>query len=155
MARSARKTKTKTQTATPAAEATEQTFTLAEALEAAGQTMEDLKPAEEAPKAPRPAGESNLARTIARHRAGYQVALHPKGNKTQNNGDLVARLLLPIPLPTLKAFSAARFDGRSYDHLNDGHARMCIGNLIRGAIKTDSSVLEWLEAQQPKEEVAA
>lgn len=128
-------------------------ITLQEALAESGETIEDLtapQPGDEAPT--RPAGQSNLANTIRAHRSRYVVALHPNGKKTQNNGDEVATLLLPIPLATLKAFSATAF-GVSYDHLNPGHARMCIGNRIRAAVKKgDERVYEWLLAQQPKQE---
>lgn len=136
----------------------EKTVTLAEALAEAGQTMDELKPAaiEAAPKLARSPGTSNLATTIRNHRQSYAVALHPNGKKTQNNGDPVARMLLAIPFAELVAFSATRF-GKAYDHLNPGHARMCIGNLIRGALKKDEApaILEWLEAQQPKQEEEA
>lgn len=139
--------------------------TLAEAIaqqaDEEGKTEEEVKaelhavpPADERPV--RPAGTSNLACTIRQHRKNYSPMLHPNGKKTQNNGDPVAILLLHVPLPTLKAFSGMRFDGRRYDHLNDGHARMCIGNLIRAAfLKGESDVHEWLMAQQPKAEEEA
>lgn len=133
----------------------EPTVTLAEALAEAGQTMAELKPSavEAMPKPERTVGTSNLATTIRNHRSHYAVALHPNGKKTQNNGDPVARMLLAVPFEALVAFSATRF-GKSYDHLNPGHARMCVGNLIRGALKKEEgpAVLEWLEAQQPKDE---
>ena len=133
----------------------EPTVTLAEALAEAGQTIEELKPSavEAMPKPERPVGTSNLAATIRSHRSHYAIALHPNGKKTQNNGDPVARMLLAVPFDTLVAFSATRF-GKTYEQLNPGHARMCIGNLIRGALKKDEgpAVLEWLEAQQPKDE---
>lgn len=128
-------------------------ITLQEALAESGETIEDLtapQPGDEAPT--RPVGQSNLATTIRAHRARYTVALHPNGKKTQNNGDEVAALLLPIPLATLKAFSAVTF-GASYDHLNPGHARMCIGNRIRAAVKKgNEQVYGWLIEQQPKQE---
>lgn len=129
-------------------------ITLQEALAESGQTIEELTApqpkAEEATA--RPVGTSNLATTIRNHRSRYAVALHPNGKKTQNNGDSIATLLLPIPLDVLKAFSAARF-GESYDHLNPGHARMCIGNRIRGAMRRgDEEVHRWLIDQQPKQE---
>lgn len=130
-------------------------ITLAEALAESGETLEELTavPAE-ADRPTREAGTSNLANTIRAHRARYQVALHPNGKKTQNNGDQVAALLLPISLPDLKAFSATTF-GASYDHLNPGHARMCIGNKIRGAVKKGDEVamhvMGWLQSKQPVE----
>lgn len=131
----------------------EKTFSLAEALAEAGQTIEEVAtPAADAPapKAERQPGMSNLASTIRSHRANYTVALHPNGKKTQNNGDAVAQALLLVPLDELKAFSATRY-GKSYDHLNPGHARMCIGNLIRGEYrKGDASVIEWVNARMPK-----
>lgn len=136
----------------------EKTVTLAEALAEAGQTMDELKPSaiEAMPKPERAPGTSNLATTIRSHRSHYAVALHPNGKKTQNNGDAVARMLLAVPFEALVAFSATRF-GKAYNHLNPGHARMCIGNLIRGALKKEEgpAVLEWLEAQQPKQEEGA
>ena len=129
-----------------------ETVTLAEALAEAGQTMDELidhsePSAEDSPA--RPAGTSNLANTIRGRRKQYVVMLHPNGKKTQNAGDTIAQLLLAIPLADLKAFSAARFEGKTYDHLNPGHARMCIGNLIRGAAKEDTGIMEWLLAKQP------
>ena len=136
----------------------EPTITLAEALEEAGQTIEQLKPEAVAaePKPERAPGTSNLATTIRSHRSSYAVALHPNGKKTQNNGDAVAQMLLAVPFEALVAFSATRF-GKTYEQLNPGHARMCIGNLIRGALKKEEgpAVLEWLEAQQPKQEEGA
>lgn len=125
--------------------------TLEEALAESGETIEELiappaPPADERPT--RPAGTSNLANTIRAHRSKYTVALHPNGKKTQNNGDMVAQVLLFVPLTELKDFSAATFEGKRYDQLNPGHARMCIGNLIRGASKANNPVVvEWLEAK--------
>jgi hypothetical protein len=122
------------------------------------EVVEELTTAEptEAEKPTRPAGTSNLACTIRQHRKNYAPMLHPNGKKTQNNGDPVAVLLLQIPLATLKNYGGMRFDGRRYDHLNDGHARMCIGNLIRAAFKKgEGDVIEWLLANQPKQEVEA
>lgn len=139
----------------------EKTVTLAEALaeqaEAEGKTVEEVQAELKAPepKAERPVGTSNLASTIRSHRQSYEVALHPNGKKTQNNGDAVARMLLAVPFAALVAYSATRF-GKTYGHLNPGHARMCIGNRIRGAIKQgEADVGEWLEAQQPKQEEGA
>lgn len=133
----------------------EKTVTLAEALAEAGQTLEEVAaPAPDAPqpKKEREAGTSNLANTIRSHRHAYQTVLHPNGKKTQNNGDAVAQALLTIPLADLKAFSAGRY-GKSYDHLNDGHARMCIGNLIRGEYrKGEAGVVEWITSHLPKAE---
>lgn len=134
--------------------AEEQTVTLAEALAESGETMEELK-AESAkrPAFERPIGMSNLASTIRSHRASYTTMLRGD-KKTQNNGDPVAQMLLPIPLEALKAFSTFRYS-RSYDHLNPGHARMCIGNLIRADVKKgEAGVLEWLQARQPVAESA-
>lgn len=140
-------------------------MTLAEAI--AEQAAEDGKTTEEvleeltAPakeEAPvRPVGTSNLANTIRAHRRNYNPRHNTfKDKLTQDNGDYVATALLPIPLEDLKAFSAMRFDGKRYDHLNPGHARMCIGNLIRAAAKKDDpAVLEWLAAKQPQMEVGA
>lgn len=121
------------------------------------EVLEELvttEPAEE-DKPVRPAGTSNLACTIRQHRKNYAPMLHPNGKKTQNNGDEVAILLLHVPLAALKNYGGMRFDGRRYDHLNDGHARMCIGNLIRAAFKKgEADVMEWLLANQPKAEEA-
>ena len=136
----------------------EPTLTLAEALAEAGQTMDELKPSaiEAMPKPERAPGTSNLATTIRSHRSHYAVALHPNGKKTQNNGDAVARVLLVVPFEELRAYSATSF-GKSYDQLNPGHARMCIGNLIRGAIKKAEGldVANWLESKAPKQEEGA
>lgn len=139
-------------------------ITLAEALaeqaEAEGKTVEEVKaelkaPEPDAPKPERQPGTSNLASTIRSHRANYQVALHPNGKKTQNNGDLVASVLLVVPFEVLKAYGHSRF-GKTYDTLNPGHQRMCIGNLIRGAIRKPegADVMAWLEANAPKAEAA-
>lgn len=146
------------------AEPKEKPVTLAEVLaqQAAedGKTVEEIKaelaaPAEE-PKPERQPGTSNLAATIRSHRANYQIALHPNGKKTQNNGDLVATVLLVVPFEVLKAYGHSRF-GRTYDNLNPGHQRMCIGNLIRGAIRKaeGADVMAWLEANAPKPEAEA
>lgn len=133
----------------------EKHVTLAEALAESGETLEELTRTEPtAAESPtRPAGTSNLANTIRSHRANYSPMLHPNGKKTQNNGDEIATLLLSIPLASLKAFSASRFE-KSYDHLNPGHARMCIGNLIRAASKKDPSIGEWLLTNQPAQDDA-
>lgn len=144
----------------------EPTTTFAEAL--AEQAAEEGKEVEEvleelvttepaeAERPVRPAGNSNLACTIRQHRHRYNPMLHPNGKKTQNNGDVVAVALLHVPLAALKDYSGMRFDGRRYDHLNDGHARMCIGNLIRAAFnKGEADVMEWLYANQPKAEPEA
>lgn len=115
----------------------------------AEEVVEELtaEPAE-ADKPTRPAGTSNLANTIRAHRANYRVALHPNGKKTQNNGDPVAQFLLLVTLDELKQFSAERFEGKRYDHLNPGHARMCIGNNIRAmAKKDDPAVTAWMAAK--------
>lgn len=111
-----------------------------------GKTVEEIKaelaaPAADAPKPERPVGTSNLACTIRSHRQNYAVALHPNGKKTQNNGDAIAQALLRVPFAALQAFSATRFD-KAYDHLNPGHARMCIGNLIRGALKREEDAAD-------------
>lgn len=135
---------------------------LAEQAAEEGKTPEEVveeltAPTEEA-KPTRPAGTSNLANTIRAHRHNYTVALHPNGKKTQNNGDIVAQALLLVPLDELKALSGMWFEGRRYDHLNPGHARMCIGNLMRGLYnKGDARMVEWLEKVTKKaaEEVAA
>ena len=131
-------------------------ITLAEALAESGETLEELTAAPaEAEKPTRPAGQSNLACTIRNHRNRYAVALHPNGKKTQNNGDPIAQLLLPISLEDLKAFGATSLGG-SYDHLNPGHARMCLGNRIRGELKKGNEfVMEWLMSKQPKQEAEA
>lgn len=150
----------------PKARKTKPDTTFAEAL--AEQAAEEGKEVEEvleelvttepteAEKPTRPAGNSNLACTIRQHRHRYSPMLHPNGKKTQNNGDVVAVALLHVPLKALKDYSGMRFDGRRYDHLNDGHARMCIGNLIRAAWnKGESDVMSWVIAQQPKVEEEA
>lgn len=139
--------------AAPKRKPREKAVSLAEALAESGETMEELKApaADEAPV--RPAGTSNLANTIRARRKSYTVMLAPNGKKTQNTGDEVATLLLHVKLDVLKQYCAGRF-GKSYDTLNPGHQRMCFGNLIRAAAKTDPAVMEWLVAQQPKVEEA-
>lgn len=124
---------------------------LAEQAAEEGKTTEEVVEELTAPPAPaerptREAGMSNLATTIRSHRNNYTVALHPNGKKTQNNGDPVAQALLLVPFADLKAFAHGAF-GKTYDNLNPGHARMCIGNLIRGAYrKGEANVVEWLDA---------
>lgn len=151
--------------AKPRAKAVTLAEVLAEQAAETGKTVEEVKAELTAaaqwleagmPKPERAPGTSNLATTIRSHRQSYAVALHPNGKKTQNNGDTVARMLLAVPFEALAAFSATRF-GKTYEHLNPGHARMCIGNLIRGVLKKDEgpAVMEWLEAQQPKQEEGA
>jgi hypothetical protein len=100
-------------------------------------TATDTKPA-------RTIGTSNLATTIRSHRARYAVVQTPTGKTTANNGDWVAATLLRVPQPLLEAFVHGHF-GRSYDALNNGHRRMCCGNLVRAAAKkNDAGVLEFL-----------
>ena len=114
------------------------------------EVVAELAAPETPPAADRPtreAGMSNLAKTIRSHRNNYTVALHPNGKKTQNNGDTVAQLLLFVPFADLKAFAHGAF-GKTYDQLNPGHQRMCIGNLLRGALrKGDEKVVAWAEEQ--------
>lgn len=127
-----------------------ETVTLQEALEASGQTMEDLKVEDAPAKQPRAGGSSNLALTMAGRRKGYSVALAPNGKKTQNAGDDVAKLLLLVPFPALVAFGVSHLGGQAYEHLNPGHARMCIGNKVRAAHrKGDALVIEWLNSFVP------
>ena len=126
--------------------------TLAEALAESGETMDDLRAPPEGERPVRPVGSSNLATTIRGRRKSYAVALHPNGKKTQNNGDQIAQLLLLIPLEALRELAGTRFEGKTYEHLNPGHARMCIGNLIRAASKKDEAILHWLYTNQPKAE---
>lgn len=134
--------------------------TLAEAIaEQAAEEGKDVEEVREELLAPteaespvRPAGTSNLACTIRSHRKNYVVMLRGD-KKTQNNGDTVAQHLLPLSLDTLKAIAATTF-GKSYDHLNPGHARMCIGNLIRGELKKNPAFIEVLQLAQPKAESA-
>lgn len=134
----------------------EEVVTLAEAKaqQAAedGLTVDEVTEQLAAPKAEdrpvRPAGTSNLANTIRSHRGNYAVMLRGD-KKTQNNGDTIAVLLLDVPLEKLRAFSATKFGGKSYEHLNPGHARMCIGNLIRGALNKDEAILPELYALMP------
>jgi len=140
---------------TPAATteaATHQTF--AEVLAETGETVEELQAQPEAPaeRKQREPGTSNLATTISRFRHTYAVALAPSGKKTANNGDWVARTLLLVPQPVLERFVHGRF-GRSYDALNNGHRRMCCGNLVRAAIKKgDVEVTAWLAGFEPKQD---
>lgn len=133
----------------------EEPISFQQALEEAGQTVEDLAPTpEDSPLKPaRAPGTSNLATTIKNHRSGYQVALAPNGKKTQNCGDAVAAALLHITLPQMKAFVQTKLPGLEYDRLNPGHQRMCYGNRIRGWAKAgDQDTLLWLEtAQAPAE----
>lgn len=132
----------------------EEVISFQQALEEAGQTVEDLTPTpEDSPlKSARAPGTSNLATTIKNHRKGYNVALAPNGKKTQNCGDAVAAALLNITLPQMKAFVQTKLPGLEYDRLNPGHQRMCYGNRIRGWAKAnDPDTLLWLEtAQAPK-----
>lgn len=112
----------------------------------------------EAVKPVRQVGMSNLAQTIRQHRHRYDPVIHPNGKKTFNNGDHIAAVLLHVPLPMLEAFVHGHF-GKSYERLNNGHRRMCCGNLIRAAFgKSDTKVVEWVEdmaAKIPQEEEVA
>jgi hypothetical protein len=107
----------------------------------------------EADKPTKPVGTSNLATTIRAHRHNYQPALHPiSGKKTANNGDFVAGVLLLTPLAALELFCHGHF-GKEYRTrgLNEGHIRMCCGNLVRAAfLKGDPKVVEWVQARAPK-----
>jgi hypothetical protein len=124
-----------------------------------GDLHTDEPTAEEAPT--KPIGMSNLATTIRAHRHNYQPALHPiSGKKTANNGDFVAAVLLITPLADLERFCYEHF-GREYRTrgLNEGHIRMCCGNLVRAAFKKDDpKVCEWVQRRAPRpvaeEEVA-
>lgn len=125
----------------------EEVVTFQQALEEAGQTVEDLTPTpEESPlKSARAPGTSNLATTIKNHRKGYHVALAPNGKKTQNCGDFVAAALLHATLADMKAFVQSRMPGVEYDRLNPGHQRMCYGNRIRAWAKAnEEGTMMWL-----------
>jgi len=124
------------------------------------QLDESTPPESEQPT--KPAGTSNLAQTIRKHRHRYAPALHPvSGKKTANNGDPVARILLGCPLNELARFTRTHFGTKErpaiYSHLNTGHERMCCGNLVRAAWKKGDEVVEaWLAErdaiQNPVEE---
>ncbi len=141
----------KTSTTPAAAEAAPAIVSFAEALAESGQTVDELR--DSLPV--REPGSSNLAQTIRAHRSNYRTRTRPDGKATQDNGDVVATALLWATLDELKDFSALRFDGKRYDHLNAGHARMCVGNLLRAqAAKGDTGVLEFLTTlanRAPKE----
>jgi hypothetical protein len=127
--------------------------TMAELLAESGETMEELKD-ENADAAPvKSTGVSNLANTIRSHRANYRPAVKADGKKTQNNGDAVALALLNMPLGQLAAFVASKLPGKSYDHLNPGHQRMCYGNHVRGWFKKcDEATLQFIAANMPVEQ---
>lgn len=124
--------------------------TLAEALEEAGQTIEELlqtPPEDDRPT--KPAGTSNLATTIRAYRSQYATVAAPNGRKTQNNGDAIAQALLRIKPEAMAAFIKTKFPGVSYAHLNPGQQRMNMGNRIRTlAKKQDADTLLWLEQAQ-------
>jgi len=143
------------------------------AADSAPETIQDSAPVQEVeeimeqldttvpPESEKPVkqvGMSNLAQTIRAHRHRYSPALHPvSGKKTANNGDWVAAILLNVPLKELELFVYGHF-GKEYRTrgLNEGHIRMCCGNLVRGGWKKDDEqVHEWLNARAPKEEEAA
>jgi hypothetical protein len=123
--------------------------TFEEALAESGETVEELTAIPpEAERPVRPVGTSNLASTIRNFRNNYVTALRGE-KKTQHNGDYVAAVLNAVPFEELLRFHDSR-DGRDYSHLNLGHQRMCIGNLIRAAWKKgDEQVLTWLAANAP------
>ena len=112
----------------------EKAVTLAEALAESGETIEELRAPEEEAVLERIAGTSNLAQTIRNHRHRYAIRIGRNGKKTQDAGDTVAKALLHASLPELKEWSVVQNNGKAYDHLNDGHARMCIGNAIRALL---------------------
>ena len=114
--------------------------------------QQDTSTPPEAEKPTKPVGTSNLATTIRAHRRNYVVALAPSGKKTANNGDVVAALLLLVPIAELERFVYETF-GREYRTrgLNEGHIRMCCGNLVRASWKKDEpKTVEWLSAFAPK-----
>lgn len=125
---------------------------LAEALEEAGQSIEELlqtPPEDDRPT--KPAGTSNLATTIRAYRKQYATATAPNGRKTQNNGDSIATALLRITPEAMAAFIQTKFPGLSYAHLNPGQQRMNMGNRIRTlAKKGDADTLLWLEQAQER-----
>ncbi len=124
--------------------------TLAEALEEAGQSIEELlqtPPEDDRPT--KPAGTSNLATTIRAYRSQYATVAAPNGRKTQNNGDAIAQALLRIKPEAMAAFIQTKFPGLSYAHLNPGQPRMNMGNRLRTlAKKQDADTLLWLEQAQ-------
>lgn len=68
----------------------------------------------------------------------YQNARSASGSKVKISGDRVSKMLAGMTLDEVKQVAAAvvkKFDPNKYKGLNLGHQRMCIGNLIRGAVK--------------------
>lgn len=87
---------------------------------------------------------------IRDYRKNYVPAVNPlTGRVTRSNGDDVARALAHVPTNALDTFSRFYF-GATYDHLNAGHARLCIGNRIRAAVRNgDKGVVAFLKAYAP------
>jgi hypothetical protein len=87
---------------------------------------------------------------IRDYRKNYVRAINPvTGRVTRSNGDDVARALALVPFDDLVQFSRNKFRV-AYDHLNAGHARLCIGNRIRAAVRNgDKGVVAFLKAYAP------
>jgi hypothetical protein len=147
----------------PEAEKTE--FTLQEALDEEARLKAeegDDEPDEEEEPDDDEGGQSNLARTMKRYRAGYQdaVKVHTNGTttKTKIKGDELSRLLLDreprevvfLAERALKLIPGTLVD--KYAGLNPGQKRMNSGNRLRAAIKRGDLTLDDVLAVLHKDE---
>jgi len=71
-----------------------------------------------------------MSETLNAYRPNYADGIGPNGTPTKHNGDYVARRLLKKKVEEIHCFIMGR-TGKAYSHLNNGHIRMCCGNVIR------------------------
>jgi len=73
----------------------------------------------------------SMSATLTAYRPLYADGIGPNGTPTKHNGDYVAKKLLRKTVEEIHCFIMGR-TGKCYSHLNNGHIRMCCGNVIRG-----------------------
>jgi hypothetical protein len=91
---------------------------------------------------------SEMSSALNKARRQYDTYVRPTGKKSVDNGDEVAALLrsakdmqeaCKIAADILSKATEDIWDAiellQRYSHLNPGHQRMCIGNLVRGKVK--------------------
>ena len=98
------------------------------------------------------AGSSkNMAKTLAKYRAGYEDTASYSGRLSKHNGDDVAGILAGAEPGQVIAAAEALLGleagelAAKYDRLNPGQKRMNAGNRIRAAIKRGDATIEDLQ----------
>ena len=93
-------------------------------------------------------GKQQMAKTLAKYRAGYVPSLTADGRKSLNNGDELAELLEGLDHWQVAAVAELVLDlgigflAEKYARLNNGQIRMNSGNRIRAALKKGTIEIE-------------